>query len=171
MLHHLQALALAAEDGGVRHAHVGEPDVRVVGGHVERPQELEHLEARALGRHEERGDAVAVAGLAAGAGHDHVVLRLVDAGVPRLLAVDDPLVAVAHRRGLHVRGVAAVVRLGDAEREAATCPRRERRSTRPSARRCRRRSSAAGRRCCRRWSARSAGRCAGRGPCGRGARG
>ena len=60
----------------------------------------------------------AVAGLAAGAGEDHVVLRLVDAGVPRLLAVDDPLVAVAHGGGLHVRRVGAVLRLGDAEREA-----------------------------------------------------
>ena len=41
-----------------------------------------------------------------------------DAGVPRLLAVDDPLVAVADRRGLHVRGVRPVLGLGDAEREA-----------------------------------------------------
>ena len=65
---------------------------------------------------------VAVAGLAAGAGEDQVVLGLVDAGVPRLLAVDDPLVAVALGVGLHPRGVGAVLRLGDAEREAAAVP-------------------------------------------------
>ena len=41
-------------------------------------------------------------------------------GVPRLLAVDDPLVAVALGVGLHPRGVGAVLRLGDPEREAAT---------------------------------------------------
>ena len=62
---------------------------------------------------------VAVAGLAAGAGEDQVVLRVVDAGVPGLLAVDDPLVAVALGVRLHVRGVGAVLGLGDAEREAA----------------------------------------------------
>ena len=107
----LQAAALAAEDRAVRHPHVGEADVRVVGGHVERPQELDDLEPGAVRRHEERGDAVAVAGLAARAGEDQVVLRGVDAGVPRLLAVDDPLVAVAHRGGLHVRGVGAVLRV------------------------------------------------------------
>ena len=56
---------------------------------------------------------------AARAGEDQVVRRGVDAGVPRLLAVDHPLVAVAHRRRLHVRGVGAVRGLGDAEREPA----------------------------------------------------
>ena len=41
-----------------------------------------------------------------------------DAGVPRLLAVDHPLVAVALGVRLHVRRVGAVLGLGDAEREA-----------------------------------------------------
>ena len=113
-----EAPALAAEDRRVRHPHVGEPDVGVVGRHVERPQELDDLEPGLLVGDEERGDAVPVAGLAARAGEDQVVRRLVDAGVPGLLAVDDPLVAVAHRGGLHVGGVGAVRGLGDAEREA-----------------------------------------------------
>ena len=58
-------------------------------------------------------------GLPTGAGEDQVVLRLVDPRVPRLLAVDHPLVAVALGVGLHVRRVRAVLRLGDAEGEAA----------------------------------------------------
>ena len=118
-LHDLQAAALVAEDRRVVDADVGQLDRGVVGRHVERPQELDDLEARRVGRHDERGDAGALAGLAAGAGEDHVVGRVVQARVPRLVAVDDPLVAVAVGVGLHPRGVGAVVELGDAEREAA----------------------------------------------------
>jgi hypothetical protein len=44
---------------------------------------------------------------------------VVQAGVEPLPAVDDPLVAVGHRGRLEERGVGAVVRLGEAEREAA----------------------------------------------------
>ena len=76
------------------------------------------LNPGSTGRGEERGDPVAVAGLAGRAGEDQVVLGLVDAGVPRLLAVDDPLVAVALGVRLHPRRVGAVLRLGDPEREA-----------------------------------------------------
>ena len=43
-----EAAALTAEDRRVRHAHVGERDVGVVGRHVERPQELLDLEARGV---------------------------------------------------------------------------------------------------------------------------
>src|SRR3954453_5459925 len=85
-----EALALATEDRAVRDAHVGEPHVGVVRRHVERPEELDDLEAGGVGRRQERGDAVAVAGLAARAGEDQVVLGAVHARVPRLLAVDDP---------------------------------------------------------------------------------
>ena len=73
----------------------------------------------AVRRRQERGDAVAVAGFAAGAREDQIALRLVDAGVPGFAAVDDPVVAVAPRHGLHVRRIGAVIRLGDAERKAA----------------------------------------------------
>ena len=80
---------------------------------------------------------VAVAGLAAGAGEDQVVLRVVDAGVPGLLAVDDPLVAVALGVRLHPRRVGAVLGLGDAEGEAAAALGEVVDPLRPSARRCR----------------------------------
>ena len=119
VLHDLQTTPFATEDRAVRHPHVGQTDVGMVGGHVERPQELDDLEPGTARRHEEGRDAFAVTRLAAGAGHDHVVLRAMDAGVPGLLTVDDPLVAVAHRVGLHVGRVGTVRRLGDAEREAA----------------------------------------------------
>ena len=119
VLDHAEAAALTAEDRRARHAHVGQADVGVVGRHVERPQELDHLEPGRVGRHEERRDPVTVAGRPARAGEDQVVLRLVDPGVPRLLAVDDPVVAVADGGGLHVRGVGAVLGLGDPEGEAA----------------------------------------------------
>src|SRR5258708_40319577 len=71
-----------------------------------------------MGGTQKRGEAAAVAGLAAGAGKDQVVLGLVNAGVPGLGAVDAPAVAVTHRFGVHVSGIGAVLRLGDAEREA-----------------------------------------------------
>ena len=109
--------------GESRHPHVGQRDVGVIGRHVEGPQELLDLEPGRVRRRQEGGDPPTVAGLAAGAGEDQVVLRLVDPGVPRLLAVDDPVVAVAHGRGLHVGGVGAVVGLGDAEGEARGVPR------------------------------------------------
>ena len=79
---------------------------------------LDH-EARVRGGNEERRDAYGAAGLAGGAGEDDVVRGVVDAGVPTLHAVDDPLVAVANGGGLEVGGVAAVVRFGQPEREPA----------------------------------------------------
>src|SRR5215472_4930871 len=116
VLHQLQAAAVGAEDGVVRDAHVGERDVRVVGGHVEGPQVLLDREAGGVHRDEEAPDARAAARRPAGPGEDEVVRGGVDAGVPGLLAVDDPVRAVADRAGLHERRVAAVRRLGDAER-------------------------------------------------------
>ena len=91
----------------------------MVGRHVERPQELLDDEPGRVGGHEERADPMAVAGLTARTGEDHVVLRGVDAGVPCLLAVDHPLVAVPHGAGLHERGVGPVLGLCDAECETA----------------------------------------------------
>src|SRR5437764_310284 len=59
-----------------------------------------------------------IAWVAAGAGEDQVMRGGVHPGVPRLLAIEDPVVAGTARRGLHERGVRAVRGLGDAEREA-----------------------------------------------------
>ena len=77
------------------------------------------LEALGVGGRQKGGDALPVSGLAGGAGHDHVVLGLVNAGVPGLGTVDDPLVAVPIGIGFHVGGVRAVLRLGDAEGKSA----------------------------------------------------
>src|SRR5215469_16858524 len=127
MLHHRQAAALTAQDRGLRDPHVGERDVPVVGRHVERPEVLLDLEPGCVDRDEERGDALAAAGRPAGPGEDQVVGGGVHAGVPGLLAVDHPVAPPAspfplhpHRAGLHERRVAAVLGLGDAEREPAS---------------------------------------------------
>src|SRR5439155_13424090 len=53
-----------------------------------------------------------------GAREDEIVACPVHARVEALGAVDDPGVAVAPRRRLHVRRVRAVVGLGEAERQA-----------------------------------------------------
>src|SRR5690348_150569 len=118
VLDQLEAAAFLTEDGAVRDADVGERDVGVVGGHVEGPQVFLDLEPGSSDRDQEAGDAVAAARFPAGAGEDQVVRGGVDAGVPGLLAVDDPVAAVADGAGLHEGGVAAVGGLGDAEREA-----------------------------------------------------
>ena len=91
----------------------------MVGGHVEGPEHFLDLEALGVGGRQKGGDALPIPGLAGGAGHDHVVLGLVNAGVPGLGAVDDPFVAVAVGIGFHVGGVGAVLRLGDAEGKSA----------------------------------------------------
>jgi len=120
------AAALAAEDRAVRHPDVTEADPGVVGRHIERPQILLDGETARGHRRQERGDAVGVAGPPAGTGEDQVVRRGVHAGVPGLLPVDHPARTPAHlpipghcprRRGLHERGVRAMRRLGDPERE------------------------------------------------------
>lgn len=91
----------------------------VVGGHVEGPEVLLDREAGGVDRYEEPGDALSATWRPAGPGEDEVVGGGVDAGVPGLLAVDHPLPAPLHPRrvSLHERGVAAVLGLGDAERE------------------------------------------------------
>ncbi len=71
---------------------------------------------------QEAGDAACIARLAAGAGKQRAVGGGVHAGGPHLLAVDQPAVHavahLAHRRGLHVGGVTAVVGFGQAEGDA-----------------------------------------------------
>ena len=91
----------------------------MIGRHVERPEELLDLEPRCARRREQRRDPVGLAGVSARPGKDHVVGGLVNAGVPRLVPVDDPLVTVALGVRLHPRGVRAVIELGDPEGEAA----------------------------------------------------
>ncbi len=102
------------------HADIGEAHLGVVGRHVERPPEEVDVEARRIGRHQERTDALRASRLARGAGEDDVVGRVVESGVPPLHSVDHPLVAIADRSGLHVGGVAAMVRLGEPEGEPAS---------------------------------------------------
>ena len=95
----------------------------MVGGHVERPEVLLDHEPGGVHRDQERGDPVRVAGLTRRPGEDDVVAGRVDTGVPGLLAVDDPFVAVAVTMGLHVGGVRTMLGFGDAEGEAPTAGR------------------------------------------------
>ena len=116
----LQSATLLSEDGAVGHAHVGERHAAVVGRHVEGPEVLLYDQSVGVHGGQERCDAMAVPGLAGGPGQDHVAVRPVYAGVPRLLAVDHPSVPVAHGAGLHVGGVRSVLRLGDPEGETTS---------------------------------------------------
>ncbi len=61
---------------------------------------------------------MSVAGLAAGARKNQIVLRLVNAGIPGFGAIDAPAIAVAHAGRLHVGSVGTVLGLGDAEGKA-----------------------------------------------------
>lgn len=98
------------------HPDIGQLDLAVVGGHVERPPVVGHRESGCVGRHQERGDAHRGPGLTGGAGEDQVVGGAVHAGVESLGAVDHPAVTVAFGAGLKPGGVRAVLRLGQAER-------------------------------------------------------
>ena len=96
----------------------------MVGRHVEGPHILLDLHAFALRGHQEAGDAARVAVIAGGAGEQHAVGRDMHAGVPHLLAVDPPALAVvgrtAPRRGLHPGRIRAVLGLGQAESDAVS---------------------------------------------------
>ena len=113
----LQALALLVQDRRVRHAHVLQLDLRMVGRHVEGPVVHDDGVAGRIGRHDEGGDAVGLAVLAAGAGEHEVGLGPADLRIPPLAAVDDPVVAVAHGPRFQPCRVGAVVRLGQRETE------------------------------------------------------
>src|SRR5690606_29118772 len=91
MLHHLQAPPLFPENRRMWHTDIFKDDMRVICRHVEGPEIFLHREAGRARRHEEAGDAETVPRLAGRAGEDQVMACLVDAGVPRLFAVDDPL--------------------------------------------------------------------------------
>ena len=114
----LEAPALLAEDRRVRHPHVLEDSdagphspIVSIGADVQ----------PAVAVDEEAGDAAVGALLLVGDREDHDEVGLVAAGDERLLAVDDPLVALAAGAGADVAGVGAGAGLGD--REAAV-PRR-----------------------------------------------
>ena len=111
----VEALALLAEQRLLGHAHVLEREQRGVGRvHAEL---LELLLADHAGRvhvDEEQREAV-VAGVRVGLRDEHDEVGAVAVRDVRLRAVDDPLVAVAHRARLDAGHVGAGVGLGDAE--------------------------------------------------------
>ena len=117
-----EAAPFDAEDRAVRHPDIGDAEARVIGGHVEGPHPL--LDLQPLGRvgDEEAGDPARVARLARRAREHRAVGGDVHPGDPHLLAIDPPAVdavaGLAHRDRLHVGGVGAVVRFGEAEGDA-----------------------------------------------------
>ena len=118
MLHDPEAAPLLPEDRVVRHSYVLHRNVAVIRRHVEGPEHLLDFETGGIRRDEKRRDAQSVSGLTARSGEDEIVLRFVDPGIPCLLAVDAPLIAVPNCMRLHVRGVGTMLRFGDPEREA-----------------------------------------------------
>ena len=110
--HDPPAVARLAEALGVGDARVGEVhlvELGLAGDLVERP----HLDARALHVDHEVGHALVLGRLGVGAGDEHPPLGEVGEGGPHLLAVDDPLVAVAHGLGGEAGDVGAGARLGE----------------------------------------------------------
>ena len=91
----------------------------MVGRHVEGPEVFLDLHAVGVGRHQQRADAACRAVVTAGACKDDTVRGDVHAGGPHLLAVDapagTPVAGFRHGSCLHVRGVGAVLRLGQPE--------------------------------------------------------
>src|SRR5262245_51348416 len=102
MLHYGESATFAAEYRGLGYSHVGQRDVCVVGGHIERPQVFLDTETWCVRWYEERGDTRGVARIARGAGEDEVGVGDVYAGVPGLFAVEHPVGAVADGAGCHV---------------------------------------------------------------------
>src|SRR5215469_4220298 len=90
----------------------------MVGRHVEGPQILFDLEALALGRNDETGDAARAPVLARGARENEIVSGHVQAGVPHFGTVDAPPIAVASRARFHPGRIRAVIRLGQPESDA-----------------------------------------------------
>ena len=144
-------------------AHVRERHLRMIGRHVERPPEELDLESRRVGRDEKGADPLRIAGLAAGASEDDVVGRVMQAAVPPFHTVEHPLVAIAYGGGLHVGRVAAVVRLGQAERQAPRAVEKARHPRRDLLGRAEVAHHQHGRKVADDATTRSAGRCATRG--------
>ena len=110
---HRPAFVDVAEAQLVGHPHVGEEHLveRRAAGHLaQRPD----LDARGLHVDEEHGEAaVAAVGVGGRPGDDLADVGVVGARRPHLLAVEDPLVAVAHRPRLDAGQVGAGRRLGE----------------------------------------------------------
>ena len=109
----LEAAALAEEHVGSGHAHVVEPDVHVaVRGVVaaEHGHRAQHLDTGGVHRHEDLGLLCVHRRVRVRLAHDDhdLAARVAGAGDVVLLAVEDVLVAVAHRPEPDVLGVRAV---------------------------------------------------------------
>ena len=92
---HPPAVAHATDAVGVGHADVGEVDLVELGlaGHLAQRTDLD---ARRVHVEREVGEPLVLRGLGVGAGDEHAAVGDVGQRVPDLLAVDHPLVAVAH---------------------------------------------------------------------------
>ncbi len=106
------ALALGADAVGVGHSDVGHVDLvelGLAGDLAQRP----HLDALALHVEREVGHALVLGRVGVGAGDEHAVVGEVGQGVPHLLAIHDPLVAVTDRTGAEAGEVGAGARLAE----------------------------------------------------------
>ncbi len=114
-----QATIGRAQHGRVRHPHIGEADARVIGGHVECPHIFFDFQPRRVGGHQQAGYAARGAIGTAGAAERGAMRRHMHAGDPHFFAIDQPaghaIAGFRHGAGFHVRGVAAMVRLGQAK--------------------------------------------------------
>ena len=100
-----QSFTFTTENGAVRHPDIGKGNPGVVRGHIERPQILLNLQPRRVHGDKEGGDTIGLPGLARGARHNEVAVGSMHAGVPGLLAVYHPVIAIALGHGLHIGGV------------------------------------------------------------------
>ena len=107
------AVVEAADDVVLRAAGVGEEHLVELGGAVGL-RDGPHLDAGLLHRHEQVRDARVLRRVGVGAGEQEAVVGELGLGGPHLLAVDHPLVAVEHGRGLERREVGAGVGLAEA---------------------------------------------------------
>src|SRR4051812_8269790 len=113
---HAEAVVLLADEMILGDRDVVERDRRRVGGALsELVLLLVNRDAVSLTRYDEAGDA-AMAGVLVGLRVDGVPVGVLTVGDEALGAVDDPLIALLHRAGLHAGDVGAGVRLGQAER-------------------------------------------------------
>ena len=77
----------------------------MVRGHIEGPKHFLHFETFAVGWGQKSRDAVTVTRLTAGSSEDQIVFGFMNTSIPGFGAVDNPLVAVAHRCRFHMRGI------------------------------------------------------------------